>query len=111
MKFLRKVKNVWQNLWRRRRLDRVARVESMNDLPNRLKESVYIVGKFKPKWVVLACPCGCGDRIDVNLMENRQPFWRLSMEDGQVTLHPSLWMPKEKCGSHFWIRKNRIEWV
>jgi hypothetical protein len=111
MNFLLKAKNAWRNLWRRSRIDHVVLVESMNDLPKRLTGTLYIIGHSKPKWAVLACPCGCGERIDVNLMENRQPCWRLSMKSGKASLHPSLWMPTEKCGSHFWLRQNRIDWV
>src|SRR5690349_726006 len=105
------IRKLWRNVWRRNRIDRVIYVESMSALPKKLKGDIYIVGGAKPKWAVLACPCKCGDRIDVNLMERRHPSWRLQTDGGKVTLHPSLWMPKEKCGSHFWIRGNRVEWV
>jgi hypothetical protein len=112
MKLFNKFWVFWRNLRRRKRLDRIVRIESMSEVPKRLRRDLYIVGASKPKWVILACPCRCGDRIDVNLMESRQPSWRLSTDGKQqVTLHPSLWMPKEKCGSHFWIRQNRIDWI
>lgn len=109
--FKKKMWVFWRSLRRRKRVDRVVRVESMSEVPTKLRGDLYIVGGPKPKWAVLACPCRCGDRIDVNLMESRHPSWRLSTERNQVTLHPSLWMPEEKCGSHFWIRQNRFEWV
>jgi hypothetical protein len=108
---LRKIRGFWRNLRRRQRINRVVRIESMSQLPKRLKSHLYIVGGAKPKWAILACPCRCGDRIDVNLMATRQPSWQLSTNGGEVSLHPSLWMPKEKCGSHFWLRANRIDWV
>ncbi len=111
MKLVENIRIFWRNLRRRKRVDRIVYVESMSEVPKRLKGDLYIVGSSKPKWAILACPCRCGDRIDANLMESRQPSWRLSTSGNQVTLHPSLWMPKEKCGSHFWIRQNRIDWV
>jgi hypothetical protein len=111
MNLFRKLRLFWRNLRRRRRIARVVRVESMADVPRKLKGELYIVVGSRPKWAILACPCRCGERIDVNLMENRQPSWRLSADGKEVSLHPSLWMPKEKCGSHFWIRQNRIDWV
>lgn len=111
MKLFENIRVLWRNLRRRKRVDRIVHVESMSEVPKRLKGDLYIVGSSKPKWAILACPCRCGDRIDVNLMESRQPSWRLSTGGNQVTLHPSLWMPKEKCGSHFWIRQNRIDWM
>lgn len=111
MSLLGKIRTIWRNLRRRHRIDRVVQVESMSDVPKKLKGDLYIVGTSKPKWAILACPCRCGDRIDVNLMASRQPVWQVTKSAQGVTLHPSLWMPKEKCGSHFWIRQNRIHWV
>ena len=111
MSLLGRIRVFWRNLRRRHRIDRVVQVESMSDVPKKLKGDLYIVGMSKPKWAILACPCRCGDRIDVNLMASRQPAWQLTKSGQEVTLHPSLWMPKEKCGSHFWIRRNRIDWV
>jgi hypothetical protein len=63
------------------------------------------------KWATLQCPCGCGDTIDVNLMKTRHPVWQLSITNGKATFHPSLWVPKEKCGAHFWIKNGKIIWV
>lgn len=111
MKLFNKLRSFWRNLRRRRRIARVVRVESMSEIPSKLNGDLYLVAGTKPKWAVLECPCRCGDRIDVNLMRSRQPCWRLTMDGKEVSLRPSLWMPKEKCGSHFWIRQNRIDWV
>jgi hypothetical protein len=83
----------------------------MSDLPERLGGDVFVVGETKPKWVVLECPCRCGDRIDVNLMSSRQPRWTLSVSAKGATLAPSLWVPSNKCGSHFFLRENRVQWV
>lgn len=111
MKMFDYIRHLWRSIRRRHRIDRVVYVGSMSELPKKLKGDLYIVGGAKPKWAVLACPCKCGDRIDVNLMERRHPSWRLVSDGKLVTLHPSLWMPKDKCGSHFWIRRNKVEWV
>ncbi len=100
----------WRSLWRRKAISRVILVPSMGDVPSNLDDVLYVVGE-KPKWAVLACPCRCGERIDVNLMSSRRPSWRLSMDNGQATLHPSLWLPQERCGSHFWLERNVIRWV
>jgi hypothetical protein len=83
----------------------------MSEVPPRLNGSLYIVGKPTPKWVLLSCPCGCGERIDVNLMKSRRPNWDLKIHNALVSLRPSLWMPRDRCGSHFWITQSRIEWV
>lgn len=83
----------------------------MDDVPDNLGGTLFIVGNPVAKWVVLQCPCGCEDRIDVNLMRSRRPFWKLSLHRDRASLYPSVWVPKDKCGSHFWLNKNRIEWV
>jgi len=83
----------------------------MNDIPEHLGGSVFVVGAATPKWAVLECPCRCGDRIDVNLMTSRRPHWNLAISNTGATLAPSLWMPTDKCGSHFFVRNNRIVWV
>jgi hypothetical protein len=44
----------------------------MADLQCYVGRCLYIVGKPAPKWAVLACPCGCRERIDVNLMLSRR---------------------------------------
>ncbi len=108
---LKRITYLWKKLRRRKRLKRAVWVESRSDLPSRIGKRIYVVGGEKPKWVVLDCPCGCGERIDVNLMTARQPAWEFSARDGMVTLWPSLWMPREKCGSHFWMKNNRVIWV
>ena len=103
--------SLWQWIRRRRRLKRVAHVDSMNDLPAHLGSSLFVIGHSNPKWVVLECPCRCGRRIDVNLMRGRCPRWRISESTRGATLAPSLWMPSNQCGSHFFVRENRIIWV
>lgn len=111
MKLLQKINASWRKIRRRRRLKSVIRIESRDDLPRKLGAAIYIVGGEIPKWAVLECPCRCGERIDVNLMHARRPAWQLVTQYGKVTLQPSLWVPSEKCGSHFWVRENRIIWV
>lgn len=100
----------WKGLWRKRRLSEVVYVASMGNVPEHLGRRGYIVGSPRPKWVILRCPCGCGDRIDINLMRSRRPSWRLMTEGHTITIHPSIWVPENRCGSHFWIQNNRFIW-
>ncbi|WP_442868591.1 DUF6527 family protein [Bradyrhizobium sp. CCBAU 51745] len=37
--------------------------------------------------------------------------WQLAVVNGKPTFHPSLWVPAEKCGAHFWIGDGKITWV
>lgn len=111
MNLLSKSKAFWRKVRRRTRLNRIIHVNSRDELPLKLGAAIYIVGNENPKWAVLECPCRCGERIDVNLMHARRPAWQLMAKNGKATLQPSLWLPSEKCGSHFWIRNNQIIWV
>jgi hypothetical protein len=90
---------------------KVQMIPSMRKLPETIKNRLYIVGTSGNfKWAILSCPCGCGERIDVCLMPTARPRWELTLQSGRVTLSPSIWVPSERCGSHFWIRRNRIIW-
>lgn len=92
---------------------KVVVLQSMDDVPEVLSNDVFVIHRAGiDRWVVLACPCGCGERLDVNLMTNRRPYWRLRHHRGAtISLLPSLWVPEERCGSHFWIIRNRVVWA
>jgi hypothetical protein len=106
-----KLRSLWKTVRRRHSLGAVRRVKSMQEIPEILGRAVYIVGTQEPKWMIISCPCRCGERIDINLMRSRVPNWQLRFENGVVSLRPSLWLPNDKCGSHFWIVKGRVIWV
>lgn len=58
----------------------------------------------------MTCPCGCGRRIEVMLLEGVKPRWDLSVDEQNLpTLNPSVWVANG-CRSHFWLRKGLIEW-
>ena len=92
-------------------VDRVVIVDDRNDLPARLGKHMYVVGSTKAKWAILECPCGCRQRIDVNLMSSRRPFWQLRESGELVSLYPSLWRGRGTCESHFWVRDSKIVWA
>ena len=76
-----------------------------------LRRTVYIVREDGfDEQVALLCPCGCGRVLQMNLLPDERPCWRVMRNrDGTVTLHPSVWRKKD-CGSHFWLRNGRIRW-
>jgi hypothetical protein len=92
---------------------RVRSIASHADLPEHLEgdELVLVGTESNPKWAILQCPCGCGRRIDVNLMKSRRSFWRLFRSDQGITIWPSLWVPRDGCGSHFWIIDSSVMWA
>ena len=105
------LRRLWANLTQHPDNLQVQVIPSMHELPLTLGNRLYIVGKSRRyKWAILSCPCGCGGRIDVCLMPSAMPRWELSLRNGRASLSPSIWVPKERCGSHFWIRQNRVIW-
>ena len=63
-------------------------------------------------WCIgMRCPCGCGQRIELPLVEEADPRWKLRIEqNGTPTLAPSVWL-QEGCRSHFFVRRGKVEWV
>jgi hypothetical protein len=97
---------------RRKRISKIQYIRSVTDLPSRLGSTLFVVEKRSlPRWVVLECPCRCGDRIHINLMAGARFRWRLLIRNSRVTVSPSIWQPLDRCGSHFLIIDNRIRWV
>jgi hypothetical protein len=109
------VSNFWDrwlqsvlSLWPARHRFRVVMAE---ELPDRLKKNtVFAIGAGTPWLAVLQCPCGCGDIIQLSLLEYESPRWSLRQErDGTPTLTPSVWRSKG-CKSHFFLRQGVILW-
>ncbi|WP_352850725.1 DUF6527 family protein [Mesorhizobium sp. M0895] len=58
----------------------------------------------------MICPCGCGRRIEVMLLDGVKPRWDLTVDEQNLpTLMPSVWVANG-CRSHFWLREGLIEW-
>jgi hypothetical protein len=81
-------------------------------LPKQLKRrTLYVVEEdgFEEQ-AAMICPCGCRSVLNMNLLPDERPCWRVTRnDDGTATLHPSVWRKKE-CGSHFWFRNGRVVW-
>ena len=88
------------------------KVSMIEDIPHepRLK-TFYLVGAPQHVWCgVMACPCGCGEVIHLNLLPEGRPKWNYEITpDGTVTIHPSIWRTKG-CRSHFFLRQGQIHW-
>jgi hypothetical protein len=67
-----------------------------------------LISRGKPRWLLLRCPCGCGDEIPVNLDARAGKAWRLyKAATTGLTLFPSVWRDTG-CESHFIIWRDRI---
>ncbi|WP_313004217.1 DUF6527 family protein [Chryseobacterium gleum] len=87
----------------------------LNEFPKKLKDkTIYIEGDIKngDYWYSkFFCPCGCGDILTLNLMNDTPPSWNLNLDSNSshFSFHPSI-RRKIKCKSHFWIIKSQIVW-
>lgn len=67
-----------------------------------------IVDRQGPRWLILMCPCGCGEEFPINLDSRAGPAWRLyKHERTGLSLYPSVWR-KSECKSHYIIWRNQI---
>jgi len=64
---------------------------------------------YSPRFemAALACACGCGHRVMLNLLDQHQ----LVIEDGLPTVDPSILVSDAPCLSHFFIRRGEVEWA
>jgi hypothetical protein len=67
-----------------------------------------LISRGQPRWLLLKCPCGCGEEIPVNLDDRAGKAWRLyGAKESGLTLFPSVWRDTG-CESHFIVWRDRI---
>jgi hypothetical protein len=54
------------------------------------------------------CVCGCGNEVVTPLSPTD---WKLTFDGKTVSLYPSIGNWSFECQSHYWIKKNRIEFA
>ena len=86
----------------------VLRPEFVEFIPRELEEGVlYISDRYQT--ASHKCACGCGEKVVTPLSP---ADWQLQKDPaGLVSLHPSIGNWNHPCRSHYWIRKNRIQWA
>ena len=93
----------WSTAYRAMRVD---------EFPESLRpQTVYLAGDPGHLWgAALACPCGCGDTIELNLLPQVRPCWAAEVHpDRSITLMPSVWR-RNGCKSHFFVRRGKVDW-
>ena len=76
-------------------------------IPEKLEEGVLYVS-FKYATAAHKCCSGCG--LDV-ITPITPTDWELSFNGESVSLNPSIGNWSHPCRSHYWIRKNQIQWA
>ena len=76
-------------------------------MPEALDEDVVYVS-IPYALVSHKCCCGCGEEVVTPLSPTD---WELIFDGDTVSLYPSIGNWNFKCRSHYWIRRNRVEWA
>jgi len=66
-----------------------------------------LVERAVPRLLIVACPCGFGDKIIVNLDPRAGPAWRAYWREAELSLYPSVWR-ETGCRSHFVVWSGRV---
>mgnify|MGYP003663145682 CR=1 FL=1 len=89
---------------------RVVQVESQSEGSAAAADGqtlAIVSGSNGPKWLIMRCPCGCGETRRISLSKQVPPTWTLKVEPGpSVTLSPSVDLRSE-CRAHFILTRNR----
>jgi Family of unknown function (DUF6527) len=82
-----------------------------DDLPDEaVPGKLYLIGEGGRHWIAaMRCPCGCGETLEMNLLPDSKPVWKLKVENMVPTLHPSVWR-KDGCRAHYLLRNGRVIW-
>ena len=84
-------------------------VSSRGDAAGYLKVpgDAALVERGRPRLLLLACPCGCGEQLPVNLDGRAGPAWRYyKNERTGLTLYPSVWREKRLPQSFYYLARS-----
>lgn len=86
----------------------------VRELPERVENNIiYLEGDESLNdfcYALLKCPCGCNEKIMLNLMDDANPYWKAEIINSKVSITPSIWR-KVNCESHFWFTNNKVIWA
>ncbi|TKD15796.1 hypothetical protein FBT96_15375 [Rhodobacter capsulatus] len=101
-------RDVWARFGPGRRLIIIEGDSLPQSMPRR---DLVLAREDDEDWCVgMRCPCGCGDIIELLIIAEAKPRWDISADrEYRPTLSPSVWR-KTGCGSHFWVRRGRVQW-
>lgn len=76
------------------------------------RRGLVLVRDGQEDWcVAMKCPCGCGQTVELPLILEAEPRWKLDLNaELRPTLRPSVWL-KDGCRSHFFIKAGKVVWV
>lgn len=85
----------------------VLKHEFVEFIPDELKQgTIYVSIRFATASHL--CLCGCGNKVVTPI---RPTDWTLIFDGKAISLDPSIGNWSFPCQSHYWIRKNRVQWA
>ena len=86
---------------------KILRHEFVEFIPNEIKEGIIYVS-VNYATAVHKCCCGCGNEVVTPIT----PIdWTLSFDGETISLYPSIGNWSYPCQSHYWIRRNKVDWA
>jgi hypothetical protein len=84
-------------------------VERLSDALMRVTKpgDAALVRRGVVRSIVFMCPCGCGEKLPINLDSRAGPAWSLYEGRGKLSLYPSVWR-EGGCGAHFIVWRSRV---
>jgi hypothetical protein len=77
------------------------------DIPSTIaNRQIYLVGEKNIWCILFKCPCGCGELIQLNTLEDEDPLWSYQIKNG-LTIRPSIRRIRG-CKSHFLIIRGKV---
>ncbi len=92
------------------RLNLKAVVSSRGDVGSHLRKpnDAVLVSRGEPRWLILSCPCGCGEQFPINLDPRSGKAWRIyNAGRKDMTVFPSVWRDTG-CQSHYIIWRGQV---
>src|SRR5208283_113489 len=81
--------------------------EFVEFIPDAIEEGkIYVSIAFAT--AVHKCACGCGKEVVTPLSPTD---WKLIFDGKTISLDPSIGNWSFPCGSHYWIRNNKVRWA
>jgi hypothetical protein len=68
--------------------------------------TIYVSTKYRA--IVHQCLCGCGEKVLLNLDPEA---WSFTFDGRTISIHDSVGNVGLPCRSHYFVRRNRVEWL
>jgi uncharacterized protein DUF6527 len=75
-------------------------------VPSTIQEGIIYISASVNTAVHL-CPCGCKTEIVTPIDPSE---WRFTYDGETISLYPSVGVWGAACKSHYWIKRNQVEW-